>query len=169
MGSVSTKNGLGWRLVELPQIPDHRGNLTFVEGTHHIPFQIAGSTICIMCLVGHSTTVTHYIDRSSLSSRWPGVSIFILTMGLSRKRSPCGDPTMVFTSNPWFGGQWTISPPVPYVWWPVEHHITLLITAGVMPNSYAYPSRVLRSRPEAHCPTGASVREFNAGTARGRE
>jgi dTDP-4-dehydrorhamnose 3,5-epimerase-like enzyme len=28
------------RLIELPVIRDHRGNLTFVEGAHHIPFEI---------------------------------------------------------------------------------------------------------------------------------
>jgi len=28
------------RLVELPKISDPRGNLTFVEGNHHIPFSI---------------------------------------------------------------------------------------------------------------------------------
>jgi len=29
------------KLIELPKITDHRGNLTFVEGGHHIPFDIA--------------------------------------------------------------------------------------------------------------------------------
>ena len=29
------------RLVELPLIPDRRGNLTFVEGGNHVPFEIA--------------------------------------------------------------------------------------------------------------------------------
>jgi hypothetical protein len=28
------------RLLELPVMPDHRGNLTFVEGERHIPFDI---------------------------------------------------------------------------------------------------------------------------------
>lgn len=28
------------RLIELPKITDPRGNLTFVEGSHHIPFDI---------------------------------------------------------------------------------------------------------------------------------
>lgn len=28
------------RIIELPKIADHRGNLTFVEGDRHIPFQI---------------------------------------------------------------------------------------------------------------------------------
>lgn len=28
------------RIIELPQIPDARGNLTFVEGSRHIPFEI---------------------------------------------------------------------------------------------------------------------------------
>lgn len=28
------------RLVELPKIADPRGNLTFIEGTRHIPFEI---------------------------------------------------------------------------------------------------------------------------------
>ena len=30
-----------WRLIDLPCIKDSRGNLTFVEGNHHIPFSIA--------------------------------------------------------------------------------------------------------------------------------
>jgi hypothetical protein len=29
------------RLIDLPVVPDHRGNLTFVEGGHHLPFDIA--------------------------------------------------------------------------------------------------------------------------------
>jgi hypothetical protein len=28
-------------LIDLPIVPDHRGNLTFIEGSHHIPFDIA--------------------------------------------------------------------------------------------------------------------------------
>lgn len=28
------------RLIDLPKIQDHRGNLTFIEGSHHIPFDI---------------------------------------------------------------------------------------------------------------------------------
>jgi hypothetical protein len=31
---------LGCRIVELPRIPDPRGNLTFIEGDAHVPFQI---------------------------------------------------------------------------------------------------------------------------------
>jgi hypothetical protein len=27
--------------IELPQVHDHRGDLTFVEGSHHIPFDIS--------------------------------------------------------------------------------------------------------------------------------
>lgn len=28
------------RLIDLPVVPDHRGNLTFIEGSRHIPFDI---------------------------------------------------------------------------------------------------------------------------------
>jgi dTDP-4-dehydrorhamnose 3,5-epimerase-like enzyme len=28
------------RMIDLPKISDPRGNLTFIEGTHHIPFEI---------------------------------------------------------------------------------------------------------------------------------
>jgi len=28
------------RLMEFPKIRDHRGNLTFIEGTRHVPFEI---------------------------------------------------------------------------------------------------------------------------------
>jgi hypothetical protein len=31
---------LGCRIIELPRIPDPRGNLTFIEGRNHIPFDI---------------------------------------------------------------------------------------------------------------------------------
>ena len=31
---------LGCRIVELPRIPDPRGNLTFIEGENHVPFPI---------------------------------------------------------------------------------------------------------------------------------
>jgi hypothetical protein len=30
----------GCRLIELPRIADHRGNLSFVEGGRHVPFDI---------------------------------------------------------------------------------------------------------------------------------
>ena len=30
----------GPRLIELPKIPDRRGNLTFLEGGHHCPFVV---------------------------------------------------------------------------------------------------------------------------------
>lgn len=29
------------RIIQLPKIPDYRGNLTYVEGARHIPFRIA--------------------------------------------------------------------------------------------------------------------------------
>src|SRR5690242_1828083 len=29
------------RLINLPVIPDSRGNLTFIEGSRHVPFEIA--------------------------------------------------------------------------------------------------------------------------------
>jgi dTDP-4-dehydrorhamnose 3,5-epimerase-like enzyme len=29
------------RIIQLPKIEDHRGNLTFIEGNRHIPFSIA--------------------------------------------------------------------------------------------------------------------------------
>jgi hypothetical protein len=29
-----------WRLIDLPIIPDQRGNLTFIEGRRHVPFDI---------------------------------------------------------------------------------------------------------------------------------
>jgi hypothetical protein len=32
---------LGCRIVELPRIADARGNLTFIEGVQHVPFDIA--------------------------------------------------------------------------------------------------------------------------------
>ena len=28
------------KIINLPKIPDHRGNLTFIEGNRHIPFEI---------------------------------------------------------------------------------------------------------------------------------
>jgi hypothetical protein len=31
---------LGCRIIELPRIPDPRGNLTFIEGQSHVPFDI---------------------------------------------------------------------------------------------------------------------------------
>lgn len=30
-----------WSLLSLPVVPDHRGNLTFIEGQRHVPFDIA--------------------------------------------------------------------------------------------------------------------------------
>jgi hypothetical protein len=30
-----------WQLLDLPKVPDHRGNLTFIEGDVHLPFKIA--------------------------------------------------------------------------------------------------------------------------------
>ena len=28
------------RIIDLPKIEDHRGNLTFIEGKNHIPFEV---------------------------------------------------------------------------------------------------------------------------------
>jgi len=36
----TTNDYMKWRLIELPKISDHRGNLTFIEGLNHIPFEI---------------------------------------------------------------------------------------------------------------------------------
>jgi hypothetical protein len=30
-----------WRMLDLPLIPEARGNLTFIEGGHHVPFDIS--------------------------------------------------------------------------------------------------------------------------------
>lgn len=39
---VATRSGLtGCRIVDLPRVADPRGNLTFVEGDRHVPFDIA--------------------------------------------------------------------------------------------------------------------------------
>lgn len=27
-------------MMQFPKIPDHRGNLTFIEGAHHVPFEV---------------------------------------------------------------------------------------------------------------------------------
>jgi dTDP-4-dehydrorhamnose 3,5-epimerase-like enzyme len=40
MGQAQLELERSWKLLDLPKIPDHRGNLTFIEGTHHIPFEI---------------------------------------------------------------------------------------------------------------------------------
>jgi hypothetical protein len=37
---TSSENKRSWELLQLPVVPDHRGNLTFVEGQHHVPFDI---------------------------------------------------------------------------------------------------------------------------------
>ena len=34
-------SALGCRIVDLPRITDPRGNLTFIEGGEHVPFDIA--------------------------------------------------------------------------------------------------------------------------------
>jgi hypothetical protein len=34
-------NGAGCRIVDLPRVTDPRGNLTFIEGSEHVPFDIA--------------------------------------------------------------------------------------------------------------------------------
>ncbi len=33
-------DGTNWRLIELPKVRDARGNLTFIEGGSHVPFDI---------------------------------------------------------------------------------------------------------------------------------
>ncbi len=30
------------RIIELPRVPDERGNLTFIEGGRHVPFELRG-------------------------------------------------------------------------------------------------------------------------------
>lgn len=35
------KNGKKWETLKFQKIPDHRGNITFIEGLNHISFEIA--------------------------------------------------------------------------------------------------------------------------------
>ena len=39
IGETSHAGG-NWKVVDLPVVRDNRGNLTFVEGTKHVPFKI---------------------------------------------------------------------------------------------------------------------------------
>jgi hypothetical protein len=38
--SIEPSVGSGCRLIDLPTVTDARGNLTFVEGSRHVPFEI---------------------------------------------------------------------------------------------------------------------------------
>jgi hypothetical protein len=40
-GSVPTVSTAGCRVIEFPVAADERGNLTVIEGKHHVPFEIA--------------------------------------------------------------------------------------------------------------------------------
>jgi hypothetical protein len=37
---VVSKRRPSWEVLQLPIVPDHRGNLTFLEGQRHVPFDI---------------------------------------------------------------------------------------------------------------------------------
>lgn len=41
MSTINSEISSKWNRIDLPKILDHRGNLTFIESTHHIPFEIA--------------------------------------------------------------------------------------------------------------------------------
>jgi hypothetical protein len=41
MSSVATVTVGTWKVIDLPIVPEPRGNLTFIEGSVHIPFEIA--------------------------------------------------------------------------------------------------------------------------------
>lgn len=41
MSSVAAPFAGQWRVIDLPVVPDARGNLTFIEGQRHVPFDIA--------------------------------------------------------------------------------------------------------------------------------
>lgn len=37
---LHARRSANWSLVQLPVVPDHRGNLTFIEGQRHVPFDV---------------------------------------------------------------------------------------------------------------------------------
>jgi hypothetical protein len=38
--NLKAEKSSSWSVVQLPVVPDHRGNLTFLEGQRHVPFDI---------------------------------------------------------------------------------------------------------------------------------
>jgi len=71
-------------LVQLPKVSDPRGNLTFIEGRSHIPFDIGRVFYLydVPKVPGAGATHTRSFTNSSL--RWRAASMWLSTMGKTR-------------------------------------------------------------------------------------
>ena len=69
------------RLVELPKIRDHWGNLTFLEGLKHVPFDIKRVFYVYDIPSGEDRGRTPTTISTSSSSAFPEVWLSIWMMG----------------------------------------------------------------------------------------
>lgn len=102
--------------IDLPQIHDPRGDLTFVEGGIHIPFNIAR--------VYYLYNVPVDSERGGHAHRELEQVVFALS-GSFRMKVDDGetksdywlrDPRRGYISAAWSGARWTASAKAPFVW-----------------------------------------------------
>jgi hypothetical protein len=82
-------------LVELPVIPDHRGNLSFLEGGRHVPFEIARVFYLYDVPAGESRAGHALRDVEQLLIAVSGSFDVVLDYG--------GDRTVMSLNRPYIG------------------------------------------------------------------
>ena len=83
------------RLIELPKIADYRGNLTFIEGMNHIPFEIKRVFYIYDIPSGENRGAHAHYDLHQF--------IICLSGGLNVYLDDGKAKRMVHLNRPWFG------------------------------------------------------------------
>lgn len=91
------------KLLEFPKISDPRGNLSFIEGQKHIPFDIK-RVYYLYDVPGGETRGGHaHKDLIQVAIALSGSFDFILDNGIQRERHTLNSPTkgLLITNNTW--------------------------------------------------------------------
>ena len=87
------------RIIELPKILDERGNLSFIEGGNHVPFNIR-RTYWIYDVPGGMFRNGHAFREQEEFLLFPEASMWLSTMAPARSDITCRAPTTVYICPP---------------------------------------------------------------------
>lgn len=74
------------RIIHLPKVPDHRGNLTFIEGVKHVPFEIKRVYYLYDVPGGEARAGHAHKDQKQFIVAMSGSFDVILDNGVERRR-----------------------------------------------------------------------------------